>query len=130
MDVELLASIVEPCQDEITPQHDIFLKYFCDTSIVNLRYFGPMERDRLANIVMVCDLVIMLVFAINLIILQRYIPMERHLIDQGTVMMTDFTVRVKNLPPLSEYETLDQLKAQLTMHINKVVAKQSSVYGE
>jgi hypothetical protein len=45
-------------------------------------------------------------------------------------MMTDFAVRVKNLPPLKEYETLDQLKAHLTMHINKVVAKQPSVYGE
>jgi hypothetical protein len=69
MDVEILAEIVSPCLDMITPQHDIFLKYFCDTSIVNLQYFGPMERDKLANIVMVCDLVIMLVFAINLVIL-------------------------------------------------------------
>ena len=43
------------------------------------------------------------------------------LLDRKRVMITDFTVRVKNLPEPSKFESLEKLRAKLTLHINQVV---------
>lgn len=45
--------------------------------------------------------------------------------------MTDFSVRVKNLPKdKSKYETQDQLKAQLALHIADVVKQEPQVFDK
>ena len=44
--------------------------------------------------------------------------------------MTDFTVRIKNMPPQREYNTLHQLKAQISTHLTKVVQGEKQVLEE
>ena len=44
--------------------------------------------------------------------------------------MTDFTVRLKNLPPHREYHTLAQLRAQLATHLKLVVHGEKQVLKE
>ena len=42
--------------------------------------------------------------------------------------MTDFTVRVRNLPPIDSYDALDETAAALTMHVEKIVAAEEEVF--
>ena len=42
--------------------------------------------------------------------------------------MTDFTVRVKNLPLKPAFDNLDELKAMLEMHIMQVIRDEPNVY--
>ena len=44
--------------------------------------------------------------------------------------MTDFAVRIKNLPAQFTYSTLNQLKAQLATHLGKVVSSEKQVLTE
>ena len=44
--------------------------------------------------------------------------------------MTDFAVRIKNLPAQFTYSTLNQLKAQLATHLGKVVSGEKQVLTE
>lgn len=57
-----------------------------------------MTRRRLANIVISCDAIICLIFVINILWMNKAISNEQHDVDKKFVHMTDFTVRVKNLP--------------------------------
>ena len=43
--------------------------------------------------------------------------------------MTDFSVRVSNLPEIKSYEELDELSAALTHHISKVIFYEDEVYA-
>jgi len=42
--------------------------------------------------------------------------------------MTDFTVRVRNLPPIDSYDALDEMASALTLHIEKIVAAEEEVF--
>lgn len=77
-----------------------------------MAYFGEIPRFRLSNIVICCDAIICILFAINACWLGRAITNEQYSVDVQYVQMQDFSVRVKNLPKDKfKYETLDQLKA-------------------
>ena len=43
----------------------LYMEYECDISTIDLIYFGSMSRTRLANIVIACDALICLLWAIN-----------------------------------------------------------------
>ena len=45
-----------------------------------------------------CDVLICILFAINIAWLNRSISLEQYYVDKEFVQMTDFSVRVKNLP--------------------------------
>ena len=87
-----------------------------------------MERTTLANIVIACDAAICLIWAINIAWLARAIRREQHIVDLQFVQITDFAVRIKNLPEKDKYDSLDQLKAQLELHIKDVVSKEPQAY--
>ena len=63
----------------------LFMLYDCDISTVDLMYFGPMARNDLANIVILCDALICLLWAINTCWLGRAIANESNEIDQKNV---------------------------------------------
>ena len=44
--------------------------------------------------------------------------------------MTDFTVRVNKLPKVREFDALDLLSAALTVHIDKIMQGETSVFKE
>lgn len=81
---------------------------------MDLYYFGPIERQRLANIVIICDAIICIIWILNSIWLSRSIRMEKVIVDSEFVQMADFAVRIKNLPDESAYgKSPEQLTAQL-----------------
>jgi len=48
--------------------------------------------------VIACDALICILFVINIAWLNRSISLEQYYVDKEFVQMTDFSVRVKNLP--------------------------------
>ena len=73
-----------------------------------------------------CDVLICILFAINIAWLNRSISLEQYYVDKEFVHMTDFAVEVKNLPSknLGAFDDLEQLKALLYRHISDVVANE------
>ena len=60
--------------------------------------------------------------------LGRAIRLEQHDSDKKYVHMADFAVRIKNLPDSRYYDNLDQLKAQLSLHLSNVVSHEPNVF--
>ena len=87
-----------------------------------------MSRRRLANIVISCDAIIVIIFVVNIMWMNKAIGWEQHDVGKKFVHMTDFTVRVKNLPLKPAFDNLDELKAMLEMHIMEVIKKEPNVY--
>jgi len=102
----------------------LFVEFECDISEVKLEYFGTISRNTLLNIVVVCEGLICLAFAINICCLSRSFESEQHQADTKFVHMTDFAVRIKNLPPESAYDNLEHLKAKLLIHLSEVVKRE------
>ena len=81
---------------------------------MDLYYFGPIERQRLANIVIVCDAIICIIWVLNTMWVVRSTNVEKVIVDSEFVQMADFAVRIKNLPDESAYDkSPEQLTAQL-----------------
>lgn len=54
----------------------LFFEFECDISEVDLPHIGIVSRRKLANIVIACDAIICLMFAINIVWLARSITNE------------------------------------------------------
>lgn len=81
---------------------------------MDLYYFGPIERQRLANIVIICDALICIIWVLNTMWVARSINVEKVVVDSEYVQMPDFAVRIKNIPDQSLYNgNPEQLAAQL-----------------
>ena len=102
----------------------LFVLIGCDGSDITIPGGYEISRENLAAIVMVLDVIICFWFIMNIAMMSSYIEREGKYMDDQYVTMPDFAVRIKNLPPRSEYKDLNQLRAQLTLHINKVVKKE------
>ena len=76
---------------------------------------------------MICDALICIWFVFHTAMQGYWIRREVFDVSKDFVQMTDFTVRVRNLPPIDSYDALDQLAAALTLHIRKIVAAKDEV---
>ena len=56
--------------------YELFFRHECDYSQVNLPYFGQVSKKELANIVIVCDALICMIFAANIYWLSHKIQRE------------------------------------------------------
>lgn len=63
----------------------------------------------------------------NISLQDIFINREDTFVDDKYLQMTDFAVRIKNIPPRREYNSVFQLKAQLTTHLSKVVKDEKQV---
>ena len=93
--------------NEDLQDYALFMEYECDIATIDLYYFGEVSRARVANIVIACDAIICLAFILNTAWLGRSINQEQYDVDKKYVHMTDFAVRIKNLPGKEYYEKLD-----------------------
>lgn len=59
--------------------------YECDITTIELAYWGPVSRARLANIVIACDALICIIFAVNTWWLGKAIDNEQLRIDNKFV---------------------------------------------
>mmetsp|Transcript_20514 Transcript_20514/g.25234 ORF Transcript_20514/g.25234 Transcript_20514/m.25234 type:complete len:103 (+) Transcript_20514:1217-1525(+) len=77
---------------------------------------------------MICDALICLWFLCHTVLLSLWIRRESFDGHQDLVHMTDFAVRVKNLPAVESYSELEELAAALTVHIRDVVDAEKEVF--
>ena len=49
------------------------------------------------------------------------------IVDKRAVQITDFSVRIKNLPPISEYGSIPKLRIILDNHIRQVLKTEPQV---
>ena len=70
------------------------MEYECDINTVELYHIGEVSRRRLANIVIACDALICILFAVNTLWLGRGISTEQYVIEKKYVQMTDYAVRI------------------------------------
>lgn len=72
-----------------------------------------MSRSDLTIIVITFDLLVCVTFVVLSALMMSWIDDEATINDVEYVQITDFSVRIKNLPPVSVYKNLEQLKAML-----------------
>ena len=85
------------------------------------KYSVTVSRSELTGIVVLCDLAIVIGFIITTGVLDHYIYKEAEELDNNFVQITDFSLRVKNLPEIQDYKSLEQLRAMLQTHLEMVV---------
>ena len=56
---------------------------------------------------------------------QENIERESRINDSDYLTMSDFTVRIKNLPTKKVYDNLQQLRAMLVVHFAKLLKNES-----
>jgi hypothetical protein len=106
----------------------MFIVSKCIGSEIEFESIGlTIERTDLSTFVVFLDILICLAFICNTAHIRRYITLEEHDIDIQNVQVTDFAVRIKNLPDAEEYNSLNQLKAMLSLHIKDVIGKEDPV---
>jgi uncharacterized tellurite resistance protein B-like protein len=86
-----------------------------------------ITRNTLTYVIVAFDLAICFLFIINTGWIQYYIEKEEAKIDYENVDLTDFTVRIRNLPPQSEFGSLAALRVHLTKHIIDIVKAEPHV---
>ena len=123
----VLASYQElpECQVENDPHFLIAVE--CRKDYVNLPGDSSVSRHTLAIIVCIFDLLICVWVSVNISLQDVFIKREDTFVDDKYLQMTDFTVRIKGMPPQREYHSLPQLKAQLSTHLAKVVSGEKQV---
>ena len=95
--------------------------------MIDLPGDAQISRQSLAIAVCILDLIICLWVSVNISLFDIFIKREDTYVDNKYLQMTDFTVRIKNLPPMREYHNLSQLRAQLSTHLSKVVQDEKQV---
>ena len=74
--------------------------------------------------IIILDIIICIAFVVMTGLLDFYIAREGRRLDANHIQLPDFTLTVKNLPEVDEYQTLDQLRAELLMHLREVVKEE------
>ena len=74
--------------------------------------------------IIILDIIICIAFVVMTGLLDFYIAREGRRLDANHIQLPDFTLTVKNLPEVDEYQTLDQLRAELLMHLREIVKEE------
>lgn len=92
---------------------------------------GGVTRDQLAIVVAVFDVFVCLFFIFFAEWALYLIAKEERVQKKTSVLITDFAVRIGNLPDREVFGTHTALEAKLVNHINKIVTHeaQEQVYG-
>ena len=68
---------------------------------------------------------ICLLFVLNAVWMHHFIKKEERDEDRRLVQLSDFAVRIKNLPPAESFNNnIEQLRAMLHFHITEIVKKE------
>ena len=81
----------------------------CGGKEIDLPFGNKVSRKHLTVIVIVFDLAIVVGLVITTGVLDTYIYKEAQDLDLEFVQTTDFAVRVKNLPSIKDFKTMNQL---------------------
>lgn len=89
-----------------------------------------ISRTTLTYLVVGCDMAIVLLFVINAGCLNASINKAEQELDMEGVQLTDFSVRIRNLPTQSDFGSLSALRVELTKHIVDIVRSEPQVFPE
>lgn len=77
---------------------------------------------------MICDAIIIIWFIVYTFLLNKWINAEKQASEKLNVEMTDFACRIKRLPHIESMDQLEELKAALTGHIERIVNNTEEVF--
>lgn len=101
----------------------LFLKASCTTYNIQFpKLKTQVDREKITWAIVIFDVLICFVFAANAYIMEWQIDKQAKDYDRHGVQLTDFAVRIKNLP---ETEDLDLLAAELEHYIHEQLKKAS-----
>lgn len=80
-----------------------------------------MPRYKITVLVIALDLTVCFAFIIYTNFVKYSIKREARDYEADMLLISDFAIKVKNLPEPSEYKSLEQLKMMLTLHFNRVI---------
>lgn len=66
-------------------------------------------------------MLICVLFVLNAVWIHQWTLKEERELDFDTVSLTDFTVRIQNLPTKDDYGSINELRAMLFDHITKII---------
>lgn len=90
----------------------------CGEELIRVPELGEMKRQDLTAMVFALDLAVIFFFVIYIYSQKFCIRREAKSFDLGNTTITDFAVRIKNLPSPKEYQnSVPQLKALLALHL-------------
>jgi hypothetical protein len=82
---------------------------------------NSISRKTLTYVIVACDMAICVLFVLNAVWIHQWTLKEERELDVETVSLTDFTVRIQNLPEKDDYGSIDELRAMLYDHITKII---------
>jgi hypothetical protein len=86
-----------------------------------------IKRTTLGIIVVSLDVAIVISLLVSLYILGHYEKLEHQEINSNLVTTEDFAVLIKDLPDYHDFNTLNELKARLWIHLEKVIKAEKQV---
>lgn len=94
---------------------------YCKDDVIGPTEVPGITRDQLAVVVIVFDFMICLFFIGFIDYALFLIDKEAKTLKDTTVLITDFAVRIGNLPSKDVFGSHTALEAKLANHINKIV---------
>lgn len=82
---------------------------------------NTISRKTLTYVIVACDMIICVLFALNAVWIHQWTLKDEQELDVETVSLTDFSVRIQNLPGKECYGSIDELRAMLYDHIIKTI---------
>ena len=93
----------------------------CQEADIEIPGLNPIPRFKITVLAITLDLVVCLAFIVYTNIAKHSIKREARDYESDMLLMSDFAIKVKNLPEPAQYQTLEQLKMMLTLHFNQVI---------
>lgn len=108
-----------PCLQPSKP-NQLCLSAICVGETVEI--FGQkINRTKLTFTVVACDMAICVCFVLNGVCIYLFTKKEEKEEDSHSVQVTDFSVRIKNLPSSGDYTSIIELRVLLEQHLKSIV---------
>ena len=96
----------------------------CQEADIEIPGLSPIPRFKITVLTITLDLLVCFAFIVYTNIAKHSIKQEARDFESDMLLMSDFAIKVKNLPEPEHYQTLEQLKIMLTLHFNRVIRGQ------
>lgn len=100
----------------------------CSEGAIIVPGLGAFERQKLIDLVVSLDIVLMLMFVSYIFTMKWLLKRQKKEYDIANVTVDDFALQIQNLPPKEDYledETL--LRAMIWKHLDTCIPQQQSI---
>lgn len=107
----------------------LYIRSICIADIILFPTLGiEVERVNLTWCIVILDMFVCLLIVGNYLYIRHYSVREESEVDKAGVQVTDFSIRLKNLPEPTEFKSLIMLRVKLEQHIRLAVETQPQVF--